>query len=99
MRSAGYVRVVSLRESRSRAYRPRSLAASVAVAALVFLGSLAAMSAIAGWDSVFDPFRAQWSFFFAVAFGSELASFASYIFAYRAVAGIEDGPQFSLRCR
>jgi hypothetical protein len=53
------------------------------------------MASIAGWDRVFDPFRAQWSFFFAVAFGCELASFASYIFAYRAVAAIEDGPEFS----
>src|ERR1700694_1161105 len=55
------------------------------------------MSAIAGWDRVVDPFHPQWSFFFAVAFASELAAFASYIFAYRAVAGIEDGPKFSLR--
>jgi hypothetical protein len=54
------------------------------------------MSAIAGWDRVFDRFHAQWSFFFAVAFASELVSFASYIFAYRAVAGVEDGPEFTL---
>jgi hypothetical protein len=72
------------------------VAASIGVAALVFLVALAAMSTIAGWDTVFDPFRARWSFFFAVAFASELASFASYIFAYRAVAGIEGGPEFSL---
>ena len=62
----------------------------------MFLVSLTAMSAIAGWEAVFHGFRAQWSFFFAVAFASELVSFVSYIFAYRAVAAIEDGPQFSL---
>ena len=81
----------------SRATSRLSLVATVGVAALVFLVSLAAMSAIAGWDRVVGGFHAQWSFFFAVAFASELAAFASYIFAYRAVAGIEDGPKFSLR--
>jgi uncharacterized membrane protein YbhN (UPF0104 family) len=83
-------------EEGQRARRHISLAATVGVAAVVFLGALAVMSAIAGWHSVLDQLRVQLSFWFAVAFAAEVVAFASYILAYRAVATIEGGPQLGM---
>jgi uncharacterized membrane protein YbhN (UPF0104 family) len=54
------------------------------------------MSVIAGWDSVTRQFHSEISFWFAVAFGAELLSFASYVLAYRAVAAVDNGPRLSL---
>ncbi|HZT46246.1 MAG TPA: lysylphosphatidylglycerol synthase domain-containing protein [Gaiellaceae bacterium] len=69
----------------------------VALAAVVFLGTLAVMSAIAGWNEVVDELRPNLSYWFAVAFGAEVLSFAAYVFAYRGIAHIENGPRLSLR--
>jgi uncharacterized membrane protein YbhN (UPF0104 family) len=77
--------------------RPRSLAVTTGIAAVLFLGALAVMSAIAGWGSVTDRFDLRPSYWFAVAFAAEAAAFAAYVLAYRSVAAIEDGPQLSLR--
>ncbi len=71
-------------------------AAVVAVAALVFLATLAVMSAIAGWTEVVDQLQPNLSFWFAVALAAEAVSFAAYVFAYRGIANIEGGPRFTL---
>lgn len=65
------------------------------LAALAFGLSLAVLSFVAGWDRVLDGFHARWSYFLVVALAAEAAAFGSYVFAYRAVAAIEDGPAFS----
>lgn len=72
-------------------------AAVVALAAAVFVGALAVMAAIAGWHDVVDRLRPTLSYWFAVAFGAQLAAFAGYVFAYRSVAEVEDGPGMGLR--
>jgi hypothetical protein len=66
-------------------------------AALVFVATLAVMSAIAGWHPVVDQLRPNLSFWFAIAFAAQVTSFGAYVFAYRSIAHIEDGPQLSLR--
>ncbi|HEX6787695.1 MAG TPA: hypothetical protein VF091_00525 [Gaiellaceae bacterium] len=71
--------------------------ATTAGAAVAFLGSLAVMSAIAGWSSVTDHFHARLSFWFAVALAAQIAAFAAYVLAYRAVATIDDGPRLTWR--
>ena len=91
--------MIGLAELRLLARRLANLPpiAIVALAAVVFVGSLAAMSAIAGWHSVVDQLRPNLSFWFAVAFAAEAVSFGAYVFAYRGIAHIEHGPQLSLR--
>src|SRR5438552_6633999 len=76
--------------------RPLPLLATTAAAAIAFLGALAVMSAIAGWASVMNQFHAPLSYWFALAFAAELVSFGAYVFAYRAVAAVEDGPRLTL---
>jgi len=76
--------------------RMRLVGTSVAAVA-AFLGALAVMSAIAGWNDVVDQLRVRLSFWFAIAFAAELAAFAAYVLAYRAVAAVDDGPRLSLR--
>lgn len=77
--------------------RPASLAVTASAAALLFVAALAVMSTIAGWSSVSGRFHPTLSFWFAVAFAAESAAFAGYVFAYRSVAAVEDGPQLSFR--
>ena len=77
--------------------RPRSLAVTAGIAALLFLSALAIMSAIAGWSSVTSRIELRLSFWFALAFAAEAASFGAYVLAYRSVASIEDGPRLGLR--
>lgn len=77
--------------------RPLPLAATVVGAALAFLGALAAMSAIAGWDKVVHALHLPLSPWFAIAFAVEAGAFLGYVFAYRAVASVEGGPRLSLR--
>jgi hypothetical protein len=55
------------------------------------------MSAIAGWEKVLGEFHLPASFWFAVAFAAEGGAFVDYVFAYRAIAHVEDGPRLSLR--
>jgi uncharacterized membrane protein YbhN (UPF0104 family) len=77
--------------------RPGSLIITAGVAALLFLAALAVMSAIAGWSSVTGRLQLRLSFWFALAFVGEAASFAGYVFAYRSVAAVERGPRLELR--
>ena len=76
--------------------KPKSLVATTAVAAALFLGALAVMAAIAGWSSVADRLDVGLSFWFAVAFGAEVVAFPAYFFVYRSVAAIENGPRLSV---
>jgi uncharacterized membrane protein YbhN (UPF0104 family) len=59
----------------------------IALAALVFGGSLAVMAAIAGWSRVTGALRIPHSWWLAFALVAELAAFAGYVLAYRSVAG------------
>jgi uncharacterized membrane protein YbhN (UPF0104 family) len=77
--------------------RPGSLVVTAGIAALLFLGALTVMSAIAGWSSVTGRLQPRLSFWFALAFVGEAAAFAGYVFAYRSVAAIERGPRLELR--
>lgn len=63
------------------------------LAGVLFLCALAVMAAFAGWHTVVDQLRPRLSFWFAVAFAAELVAFCAYVFAYRAVAHIENGPR------
>jgi uncharacterized membrane protein YbhN (UPF0104 family) len=71
----------------------RSVATTVALAAGLFAVALVAMAAVAGWHGVVDELRPRFSFWFAVAFASELAAFVGYVFAYRSIAHIDGGPR------
>jgi uncharacterized membrane protein YbhN (UPF0104 family) len=66
---------------------------TVVLAGVLFVCALLAMAGLAGWDTVVDQLRPKLSFWFAVAFACELVAFVAYVFAYRAVAHIEDGPR------
>jgi uncharacterized membrane protein YbhN (UPF0104 family) len=79
-----------------RLARPLPLLATTGAAAVAFLGALAAMSAIAGWNKVMNQFDTRLSYWFALAFAAELASFCAYVLAYRSVAAVEGGPPLSL---
>jgi uncharacterized membrane protein YbhN (UPF0104 family) len=76
--------------------RVRLILTSVAAAG-AFFGALAVMAAIAGWHDVVDQLHPRLSFWFAIAFAAELAAFAAYVLAYRAVAAVANGPKLSLR--
>ncbi len=75
---------------------PLPLLATTGAAAAAFLGALAVMSAIAGWDKVTSQLHPNLSIWFAAAFCFELAAFCGYVFAYRAVAAVEGGPRLGL---
>jgi uncharacterized membrane protein YbhN (UPF0104 family) len=77
--------------------RPLPLLATTSLAAVAFLGALAVMATIAGWDAVGSRFHTGLSFWFAVAFAAELVAFAAYVLAYRSVAAVEGGPRLTLR--
>lgn len=66
---------------------------TVLIAGVLFLVALVAMAGFAGWHAVADQLRPRLSFWFALAFAAELVAFVAYVFAYRAVAHIEDGPR------
>jgi uncharacterized membrane protein YbhN (UPF0104 family) len=61
--------------------------AVIALAAVVFTGSLAVMAAIAGWSHVTGALRIPHSWWLALALVAEVAAFAGYVLAYRSVAG------------
>jgi uncharacterized membrane protein YbhN (UPF0104 family) len=69
----------------------------IGVAAIVFVGSLAVMAAIAGWSDVMDAFRIPRSWWLAVALATEACAFTGYVLAYRAISRIENGPELGLR--
>jgi uncharacterized membrane protein YbhN (UPF0104 family) len=71
----------------------RSVGVTVVLAACLFVTALVVMVVIAGWEAVVDQLRPRLSFWFAVAFASELLAFIGYVFAYRSVAHIDDGPR------
>jgi uncharacterized membrane protein YbhN (UPF0104 family) len=77
--------------------RPLPLLATTAVAAVAFLGALAVMATVAGWDAVRSRFDPGLSFWFGVAFAAEVVAFAAYVLAYRSVAAVEGGPKLTLR--
>lgn len=77
--------------------RPLPLLATTSVAAAAFLGALAIMSTFAGWDEVADRFDSRLSWWFALAFAAEAASFCAYVLAYRSVAAVDDGPRLAIK--
>jgi uncharacterized membrane protein YbhN (UPF0104 family) len=82
---------------RGRWDRSLPVIAKTGMAAFLFAGALAAMSAIAGWSKVTGGFHSRLSWWFAVALASELLAFAAYVLAYRSVAHVENGPRLSWR--
>ena len=76
--------------------RPLPLIVTTVIAAAASLGALAAMSAIAGWETVTRELVPHLSFWFAVAFAAELVAFCAYVLAYRSVAAVEGGRRLHL---
>lgn len=72
-----------------------SKAVTILGAAVCFLAVLGVLSAIAGWHNVTSELHPQLSWWFALAFVAELASFAGYVLCYRAVAHVRRGPQLT----
>jgi uncharacterized membrane protein YbhN (UPF0104 family) len=68
-----------------------------ALAAILFLGALAVMSAIAGWSRVTGQLDVAVSYWFALAFAAELLAFCAYVLAYRSVASVEGGRKLGVR--
>ncbi len=62
-----------------------------AIAAAAFLGSLAIMCTIAGWDKVESRLHPTSAYWFPIAFAAELLAFWAYVLAYRSVAGFAGG--------
>jgi hypothetical protein len=73
-----------------------SLLATTLAAAVLYLGALAVMAAIAGWDQVGAQLDTHVSYWFGVAFAAELLAFGAYVLAYRSVATVEHGPRLDL---
>jgi len=73
------------------------LLATTGAAALLFVGALAGMSAIAGWTKVTRQLDRGLSWWLALAFAAEVVAFAAYVLAYRSVAAVEGGPRLGLR--
>jgi hypothetical protein len=85
--------LASFAERFERASASRVVA--VGAAAAVFLAVLGGLSAIAGWDEIVSQLRPKLTWWFALAGGAELASFAGYVLCYRAVAHIRHGPRLN----
>jgi hypothetical protein len=72
------------------------LVVTTLAAAVLFLGSLAVMAAIAGFGDVVHHFHSRLAFWFAVAFAAEAAAFGAYVLAYRSVAAVDGGRRLTL---
>jgi uncharacterized membrane protein YbhN (UPF0104 family) len=85
--------VVSIAERLRRPAVSRIVAISAAAAC--FLAVLGGLSAIAGWHEVTEELHPRLSWWFALAFGAEVASFGGYVLCYRAVAHVRGGPRLT----
>ena len=86
-----------MRLLRTERRRQRPLLVTTALAALLFLGALAVMSAIAGWSAVFDRFHTGVSPWYGLALAAEVLAFGAYVLAYRSVAAVEGGRRLGVR--
>ncbi len=85
--------MVSFAESLKRPFASRTI--TIAAAAVCFLAVLGGLSGIAGWHEVAGELHPQLSWWFALAFAAEAASFAGYVLCYRAVSHVRNGPCLS----
>lgn len=69
----------------------------VVASSLIALGTLFAVTWVAGFDQVAARLRDVDPVWFATAFGAELVAYVGYIFAYREVARIEPGCELPTR--
>jgi uncharacterized membrane protein YbhN (UPF0104 family) len=69
----------------------------VVASSLIALGTLFAVTWVAGFDQVAARLREVDPVWFATAFGAELVAYVGYIFAYREVARIEPGCELPTR--
>ena len=69
----------------------------VIASSLIALGTLFAVTWVAGFDQVAARLREVDPVWFATAFGAELVAYVGYIFAYREVARIEPGCELPTR--
>lgn len=74
-----------------------SPAITIPLAALCFTAVLAGLSLIAGFHSVTTRLTPRLSWWFAVAFVAEAASFAGYVLCYRSVSSVRGGRELPLR--
>ena len=71
-------------------------ALELVLAATAFVLVLAFLSLIAGWHEVAAQLRPHLSFWFALAFAAEVASFAGYVLVYSGVAAVDGGERLPL---
>jgi hypothetical protein len=69
----------------------------VVASTLIALGTLVAVSWVAGFDHVLDRLRAVDPVWFASAFGAQIVAYVGYVLAYREVARVEEGYEISTK--
>jgi uncharacterized membrane protein YbhN (UPF0104 family) len=69
----------------------------VVASTIIALGTLAAVSWVAGFDHVLDRLRAVDPVWFASAFGAQIVAYVGYVLAYREVARVEQGYDISTK--
>jgi uncharacterized membrane protein YbhN (UPF0104 family) len=69
----------------------------VAASTVIALGTLTAVSWVAGFDKVLDRLQGVDPVWFASAFGAQILAYIGYVFAYREVARVEEGYDISTR--
>jgi hypothetical protein len=74
-----------------------SPAITIPLAAVCSAAVLAGLSLIAGWHTVTSRLTPHLSWWFAVAFVAEAASFCGYVFCYRSVSSVRGGRELPLR--
>jgi uncharacterized membrane protein YbhN (UPF0104 family) len=76
---------------------PRRRWLTIAGAAVVFAASIGILGTIAGWHDIGDQLRDAHPGWLAAAFGFAAIGFGGYVFAYRGIAEVENGPRLGLR--
>jgi Lysylphosphatidylglycerol synthase TM region len=69
----------------------------VVASTLIALGTLTAVSWVAGFDHVLERLRAVDPVWFASAFGAQIVAYIGYVLAYREVARVEQGYDISTK--
>ena len=62
-------------------------------ASLLALATLFALSEVAGFDAVWDRMQHVQPIWFLVAFGAEIVAYLGYVFGYREVSLVDEGPK------
>ena len=81
-------------EPKSYLHRTRAESLVFLIAAsLLALATLFALSEVAGVDTVWDRLQGVHPIWFLAAFGAEIVAYLGYMFGYREVSRVDEGPQ------